>query len=210
MLIDDDGTDRQALLEQKAEELLPSAGEGKAYRYEFHYLDLVDAYNGNAWVSASYGTTVYLPYPGGVTADTADDFGVQVIHFPGLHREYGIAGQAEVEEAIEACEPETMEVEYNANGIKFDVSKAGFSPFAVVWQEDARTFTISATAGAGGGADGEGPRVLLPDDGEGGEASFTDVELDAVGVVFNFHGLRFTGLNGFLHFRLTGNAVLPV
>ena len=66
------------------------------------------------------------------------------------------------------------------------------------------------TAGAGGGADGEGPRVLLPDDGEGGEASFTDVELDAVGVVFNFHGLRFTGLNGFLHFRLTGNAVLPV
>ena len=188
LLIDDDGTDRQALLEQKAEELLPSAGEGKAYRYEFHYLDLVDAYNGNAWVSASYGTTVYLPYPGGVTADTADDFGVQVIHFPGLHREYGIAGQAEVEEAIEACEPETMEVEYNANGIKFDVSKAGFSPFAVVWQEDARTFTISATAGAGGSISPSGSVFVA----EGSDKVFTitpnsgyhiaDVQVDGISV----------------------------
>ena len=188
LLIDDDGTDRQALLEQKAEELLPSAGEGKAYRYEFHYLDLVDAYNGNAWVSASYGTTVYLPYPGGITADTADDFGVQVIHFPGLHREYGIAGQAEVEEAIEACEPETMEVEYNANGIKFDVSKAGFSPFAVVWQEDARTFTISATAGAGGSISPSGSVFVA----EGSDKVFTitpnsgyhiaDVQVDGISV----------------------------
>ena len=152
LLTDDDGTDRQYLLEQKAEasDVLSPLGEGQAYRYEFHYLDLVDAYNGNAWVSASYGTTVYLPYPAGVTADTAKDLGVQVIHFPGLHREYGIAGQAEVEEAIEACKPETMEVEYDANGIKFDVSKAGFSPFAVVWQVDAQTFTITASAGTGG------------------------------------------------------------
>ena len=94
LLIDDDGTDRQALLEQKAEDsdLLNELSDGKTYRYDFHYLDLVDAYNGNAWVSASYGTTIYLPYPDGVTMDNANDLDVQVIHFPGLHREYGIAG----------------------------------------------------------------------------------------------------------------------
>lgn len=190
LLTDDDGTDRQYLLEQKAEasDVLSPLGEGQAYRYEFHYLDLVDAYNGNAWVSASYGTTVYLPYPNGITADTADDLGVQVIHFPGLHREYGIAGQAEVEEAIEACEPETMEVEYNANGIKFDVSKAGFSPFAVVWQEDARTFTISATAGAGGSISPSGSVFVA----EGSDKVFTitpnsgyhiaDVQVDGISV----------------------------
>ena len=190
LLIDEDGTNRQELLEEKAEasDLLNKLGEGQAYRYEFHYLDLVDAHNGNAWVSASYGTTVYLPYPGGITADTADDFGVQVIHFPGLHREYGIAGQAEVEEAIEACEPETMEVEYNANGIKFDVSKAGFSPFAVVWQEDARTFTISATAGAGGSISPSGSVFVA----EGSDKVFTitpnsgyhiaDVQVDGISV----------------------------
>lgn len=48
LLIDDDGTDRQALLEQKAEDsdLLNELSDGKTYRYDFHYLDLVDAYNG--------------------------------------------------------------------------------------------------------------------------------------------------------------------
>ena len=152
LLTDEDGTDRQALLEEKAEKSgqLTPLGDGQAYRYEFHYLDLVDAHNGNAWVSASYGTTVYLPYPDGVTADTAESMGVQVIHYKDLHREYGIAGQAEVEEAIAACELETMNVTFDTNGIKFDVDREGFSPFAVVWQTQAKDFTITATANGGG------------------------------------------------------------
>ena len=71
---------------------MASPGEGRAYRYQFHYLDLVDAFNGNAWVSAEYGTTVYLPYPDGITAGTAAERGVKVIHYKDLHREYGITG----------------------------------------------------------------------------------------------------------------------
>lgn len=152
-LLDDDllteiGDGRQELMEQKAADYLGDAGEGQAWRYDFHYLDLVDAYNGNAWVSASYGTTIYLPYPEGVTKETAESLGVQVVHYPGLHREYGIAGQAEVEEALAACELETMEVEFTDAGIKFDTERAGFSPFAIVWQTDARTITATADEGS--------------------------------------------------------------
>ena len=158
---------RQELMEQKAAEYLGAPGEGRAYRYEFHYLDLVDAFNGNAWVSASNGTTIYLPYPEGVTADNADELGVKVVHYKGLHREYGIAGQADVEDAIAASELETMKVEFTDYGIKFDVPRAGFSPFAVVWQTEAHT--ITAMAGAGGSIDPEGEITVA----KGADQTFT-------------------------------------
>ena len=158
---------RQELMEQKAADYLGEPAEGQAYRYEFHYLDLVDAFNGNAWVSASKGTTVYLPYPEGVTADTAEALGVKVVHYKDLHREYGISGQAEVEEAVARCELETMEVEFDANGIKFDVPREGFSPFAIVWQTEAHT--ITATAGAGGSIDPAGAVTVA----EGADETFT-------------------------------------
>ena len=166
LLLEEDDN-RQELMEQKAADYLGAPGEGQAYRYDFHYLDLVDAFNGNAWVSASYGTTVYLPYPEGVTADNAEELGVKVVHYKDLHREYGISGQAEVEEAIAASELETMEVEFDANGIKFDVPREGFSPFAIVWQTEAHT--ITATAGEGGTVDPSGEVVVV----EGADKTFT-------------------------------------
>lgn len=166
LLLEDDDN-RQELMEQKVADYLGAPGEGQAYRYDFHYLDLVDAFNGNAWVSASYGTTVYLPYPEGVTADNAEELGVKVVHYRDLHREYGISGQAEVEEAIAASELETMEVEFDANGIKFDVPREGFSPFAVIWQTEAHT--ITATAGEGGTVDPSGEVVVA----EGADKTFT-------------------------------------
>lgn len=166
LLLEEDDN-RQELMEQKAADYLGAPGEGQAYRYDFHYLDLVDAFNGNAWVSASYGTTVYLPYPEGVTADNAEELGVKVVHYKDLHREYGISGQAEVEEAIAASELETMEVEFDANGIKFDVPREGFSPFAIVWQTEAHT--ITATAGEGGTIDPSGEVVVV----EGADKTFT-------------------------------------
>lgn len=158
---------RQELMEQKAESYLGAAGEGQTYRYDFHYLDLVDAYNGNAWVSAEYGATVYLPYPDGVTAENAEKLGVKVIHYKDLHREYGISGQAGVEDAIAACELETMEVEFDVNGIKFDVPREGFSPFAIVWQTNAHT--ITATAGEGGTIVPQGTVTVA----EGADKTFT-------------------------------------
>lgn len=166
LLLEEDDN-RQELMEQKAADYLGAPGEGQAYRYDFHYLDLVDAFNGNAWVSASYGTTVYLPYPEGVTADNANELGVKVVHYKDLHREYGISGQAEVEEAIAACELETMEVKFDANGIKFDVPREGFSPFAIVWQTEAHT--ITATAGEGGSIDPAGAVTVA----EGADETFT-------------------------------------
>lgn len=165
-LLTDLGDGRQELMEQKAADYLGDPGEGQAYRYDFHYLDLVDAYNGNAWVSASYGTTIYLPYPEGVTKDTAESLGVKVVHYPGLHREYGIAGQAEVEEALAACELETMNVEFTDAGIKFETERAGFSPFAIVWKTDAHT--ITASAGEGGTISPSGNVVV----GEGADKAF--------------------------------------
>lgn len=166
-LLDDDlltykDEDRTTPMENKGNEYLGSAGEGKEWSYEFHYLDLVDAYNGNAWVSASYGTTVYLPYPEGVTAANAAKLGVKVIHYKDLHREYGITGQTNVEVAIKACEMETMETDFTEQGIKFDTERAGFSPFAIAWKTDApdepdtpvtppsKHYTITASAGEGG------------------------------------------------------------
>lgn len=134
-----EGENRQRPMEEKAEAYLGAPAAGKEYHYEFHYLDLVDAFNGNAWVSAEYGTTVYLPYPEGITPEKAEEMGVKVIHYKDLHREYGITGQDDIEQAIAACEMETMDVEFTAYGIKFDVEREGFSPFAVVWQETAVT-----------------------------------------------------------------------
>ena len=202
LLTDEDGTDRQALLEEKAEEsgLLSELGEGQTYKYAFHYLDLVDAYNGNAWVSASNGTTVYLPYPDGVTAKTAEELGVKVIHFKDLHREYGISGQAEVEQAIAACELETMEnVKFVTNGIQFDVAREGFSPFAVVWKTQA--YTITASANNGGKINPSGDVTVA----EGDNQTFTitpdsgykiaDVKVDGNSVAITGNTYTFTNVN---------------
>ena len=137
LLLEDEGDNRQALLEAKAEEVLPETAPGEGYQYDFHYLDLVDAYNGNAWVSASSGSTVYLPYPEGT--DSSTDF--TLVHFMDLHREYGIRGQAQVEEAIANSQVELFQkgsadrpLEMTENGIRFEVGRSGFSPFALVWK----------------------------------------------------------------------------
>ena len=157
-----EGENRATPMEDKGDSYLDSAGEGKEWSYEFHYLDLVDAYNGNAWVSSSGGATVYLPYPEGITVENAASLGVTVIHYKDLHREYGITGQADVEKAIEACDMETMNAEFTKQGIKFDTERAGFSPFAIAWKTDApdepdtpvtppsKHYTITASAGEGG------------------------------------------------------------
>ena len=194
-----EGEDRQGPMEAKAEAYLGIPGEGQTYLYDFHYLDLVDSYNGNAWVSAQYGTTVYLPYPEGITAENADEKGVQVIHYKDLHREYGITGQDNIEQAIADCEMERMTVEFTDAGIKFDTERAGFSPFAIVWQTKAHT--ITATAGAGGSINPNGAVVVA----EGADKTFTitpsngyqiaDVKVDgtSVGAVSTY---TFTDVQG--------------
>ena len=63
---------------------------------------------------------------------------------------------------------ETMTVEFTANGIKFDVEREGFCPFAIVWQTEAGTFTINASAGNGGSIS---PTGSVPVE-EGGDQAF--------------------------------------
>lgn len=140
LLLEDENDNRQELMEEKAKEVLKIEDElGTLVHFDFHYLDLVDAYNGNAWVSASNGTTVYLPYPEGTDATT----NFSLVHYKDLHREYGITGQENVEEAIKNCESEPIECENTEYGIKFTVNQSGFSPFALVWSEHIGTGTVT-------------------------------------------------------------------
>ena len=140
LLLEDENDNRQELMEEKAKEVLKIEDElGTLVHFDFHYLDLVDAYNGNAWVSASNGTTVYLPYPEGTDATT----NFSLVHYKDLHREYGITGQENVEEAIKNCESEPIECENTEYGIKFTVNRSGFSPFALVWSEHTGKGTVT-------------------------------------------------------------------
>ena len=143
-LLLEEGDNRQELMEERAEKELGTPASGNGYKYEFHYLDLVDAHNGNAWVAASYGSVVYLPYPDGTDANT--DF--KLVHYTDLHREYGISGQAAVEEAIrntgiEIKSAEDGTLRMTENGIRFETERAGFSPFALVWEVPAHKVTVN-------------------------------------------------------------------
>lgn len=98
---------------------------------QFRYLDLVDTYNSNAWVSSSKGADVFWPYPSGT--DQNMDF--QVLHFTGLHREYRMNGVSLADQIDASVVTEVM-FEKTENGIWFHVDNSGFSPFALTWQDE--------------------------------------------------------------------------
>ena len=138
-LLDDDlltsGNDgRQELMEKRANEMIQwdKGIDGLTNQFSFHYLDLVDRNNGDAWVSSTKPITVYLPYP----KDTDQDTEFKLLHYKDLHREYGITEPADVKAAIEACEIEDLsgKIQKTEIGIAFSVDQSGFSPFALVWQ----------------------------------------------------------------------------
>lgn len=99
--------------------------------FEAKYLDLVDAHNGNAWLTAvdengdSKDVTVYWPYPDGTDEDTA----FYLVHFEGLDRELQ---NSEIAGAIQDADTEVIELgEPTDHGIKFTTDS--FSPFVLVW-----------------------------------------------------------------------------
>ena len=106
---------------------------------EVKYLDLVDVNNSNAWVSSSKGSDVFWPYPSGTGEDT--DF--TLLHFKGLHREYGMDGEEDLNAQIEASEVEKVTIEQTEEGIWFHVGASGFSPFALLWDEDHDTPSVT-------------------------------------------------------------------
>lgn len=103
-------------------------GASSTRRYEAKYLDLVDTNNGNAWVAADENITVYWPLPAGTGRNTS----FTLLHFEGLHREMGVDV---IESGINSCDVTPVTVENTGTHVKFTVSRAGFSPFILVWDE---------------------------------------------------------------------------
>lgn len=114
------------LLINRADEVL--GGSSDSRRYEAKYLDLVDTSNGNAWVAADENITVYWPLPAGTGRNTS----FTLLHFEGLHREMGVDA---VENDIYTCKVTSVPIENTGTHVKFTVSRAGFSPFVLVWDE---------------------------------------------------------------------------
>ncbi len=127
-IINTTDNDRTAQLEDCADKALGGADADR--QYEIRYLDLVDRNNGNAWVKASENVTVSWPLPAGTDADT--DF--TLLHFKDLHRdmESGV-----IEDNIETSEVEEVTCKVEDGHVVFEIGSGGFSPFALVWDEEA-------------------------------------------------------------------------
>ena len=129
---DNTGIDRAQALEDKADTYL---GDSIKYpAYEMKYLDLVDKNNGNAWVASDSDITIYWPYPEGTSAETE----FRVLHFRGLHREYGAEYTEEsLQQQIEESVIEEVTVTNTKHGVSFTLpgneTEGSFSPFALVW-----------------------------------------------------------------------------
>lgn len=131
-IIEDEGsTDRTDALKAKADDTIGSESENR--QYQIKYLDLVDANNGNAWITSSKGIDIYWAYPAGTSSSTE----FTLLHFKGLHRDGANSGY-DVSD-INSVVPEKVTIEKTANGIKFHVKPGSFSPFALVWEEAAVT-----------------------------------------------------------------------
>ena len=131
-IIEDVGsTARTDALKDKADETIGSESENR--QYQIKYLDLVDANNGNAWITSSKGIDIYWAYPAGTSSSTE----FTLLHFEGLHRDGANSGYNVSD--IDSVDPEELTIEKTANGIKFHVEPGSFSPFALVWEEAAVT-----------------------------------------------------------------------
>lgn len=126
-----DSTTRTDALAEKADDHLGEVANNTTRDYEIKYLDLVDANNGNAWITSSNGTDIYWGYPEGTDQNTK----FTLLHFQGLHRD-GTNSGFNVDD-IANVTPESIEIEKTETGIKFHVGPGGFSPFALVWETTA-------------------------------------------------------------------------
>lgn len=122
------------LLTEKALEALNLTASSNL-RYDFRYLDLVDANNGNTWITASNPVTVYWNYPEGTDQNTT----FYLVHFEGLDREMNVT---DLTDKINNAKITAITPTAGENGIVFETD--GFSPFVLIWEE-------KGTSGGGGG-----------------------------------------------------------
>lgn len=97
-------------------------------QYQAKYLDLVDADNGNTWLTTGDKVTVYWPYPEGTNAETK--FYLQ--HFLDIDRDGTLE---EITKEVEEKEPDVVEIHTDANGIYFETDS--FSPYVLMWDDPA-------------------------------------------------------------------------
>lgn len=113
-------------------------------QYEFKYMDLVNANDGNAWVSTDKDITIFWPYPAAVQSNYSD-YIFQVVHFTGLHREDYADSTNGVVNQINSAGVEVITATATADGVKFtlkgNAENGSFSPFALVWQKTGGTVT---------------------------------------------------------------------
>ena len=113
-------------------------------QYEFKYMDLVNANDGNAWVSTDEDITIFWPYPAAVQSNYSD-YTFQVVHFTGLHREDYADSTNGVVNQINRAGVEVITATATADGVKFtlkgNAENGSFSPFALVWQKTGGTVT---------------------------------------------------------------------
>lgn len=106
------------------EKTLTKAGFARA-TVDSAYLDLVDADNGNAWLTPAQGetVTVFWPYRSGMDQNSE----LKLYHFEGLDR---TMETADVANEIAGTEPAEVEITKGEYGITFTTDS--FSPFVLV------------------------------------------------------------------------------
>ena len=92
--------------------------------YQAKYLDLVDANNGNVWLTPENPVTIYWPYPEGTDENTE----FHLVHFKGLDR--GISND-QITNEIDSSQAESVDIENTEYGIRFETDS--FSPFVLTW-----------------------------------------------------------------------------
>ena len=108
--------------------------ESSQYAYDFHYLDLVDADNANAWITTDK-VKVYLPFP-----EAAKDIqSLRVVYFSGLDREYtGDPNEFPLENDYDVIEmTDISKEEMNGNDyIQFDAPNGNLGMFGIIWETE--------------------------------------------------------------------------
>ena len=115
-------SDYYSMLTEKA--IDTAAKDFQNVEYEAKYLDLVDANNGNVWLTPSKAVTVYWPYPDGTDANTT----FKLVHFEGLDRDMNVS---DVESGIASANVQVLNVKTDEYGISFTTDS--FSPYVLLW-----------------------------------------------------------------------------
>ena len=150
-----DGSVRDQMLIDRAKALGYTLTEGQ---YQYKYLDLINAHDGNAWVTSSQGVDVYWPYPAG----TDSSYTFYVLLYDDVNREYGIGTTDKLENQINSSTISKFTGTPTDAGVKFHLNEGDFGPCALVWtktEEPAAKYTVTFKPGnhgtlSGAAADG--------------------------------------------------------